>query len=295
MKVMVMVKATKSSEAGALPSAELLEAMGKFNEELVNNGIMLAGEGLKPSSEAVRVRFSGNNRSVIDGPFAETKELVAGYWIWKVKDMQEAIAWVKRCPNPMPEDSDIDIRPVYELDDFGEVVTDEFREHTAVVHAKAVGLTALRFEERNEGIIAGLKRHYTVETRTNIPDQWRLFLEIINDIPSHSGSGNYGVSMNMGADCSFDYIAGVEVDETKGLPENIHSITLAENRYAVFTHQGHVSTIADTLDLIWSKWVPDCGLKISESPCFEYYTDQFDPVTGFGGIEIWVPVKIGEP
>lgn len=123
MRVMVMVKATKDSEAGIMPSTELLEAMGKYNEELVNAGIMLAGEGLKPSSKGKRVAFDGQSRTVIDGPFAETRELVAGYWIWEVKDMAEAIEWVKRCPNPMPGPSEIEIRPVYEMADFAEAMT----------------------------------------------------------------------------------------------------------------------------------------------------------------------------
>ncbi len=120
MKVMVMVKATNSSEQGKLPSEELLMAMGQFNQELVRAGIMKAGEGLKPSSEAKRVRFHGKDRTVTDGPFAETKELLAGFWLWEVASMEEAIDWVKRCPNPMLEDSDIDIRPVYEMEDFAE-------------------------------------------------------------------------------------------------------------------------------------------------------------------------------
>lgn len=128
MRVMVSVKATKSSEEGIMPSTELLEAMGKYNEELVNAGIMLAGEGLHPSSKAVRVHFSGKDRVVTDGPFTETKELIAGFWLWKVKSMAEAIEWVKRCPNPMMEDSDIDIRPVFEAEDFGEEFTPELRE-----------------------------------------------------------------------------------------------------------------------------------------------------------------------
>lgn len=127
MKVMVMVKATKSSEAGIMPTTELLEAMGKYNEELVAAGIMQAGEGLKPSSQAVRVHFSGKDRIVTDGPFTETKELIAGFWMWQVKSMEEAIEWVKRCPNPMLEDSDIDIRPVFEMEDFGEEFTPELR------------------------------------------------------------------------------------------------------------------------------------------------------------------------
>ena len=125
MKVMVIVKATASSEAGTMPSTELLEAMGKYNEELVNAGIMLSGEGLQPSSKAVRMHFSGNKRTVANGPFPETHELVAGFWMWQVKSIEEAIAWVKRCPNPMLEDSDIDIRPVFEMEDFGDAVTPE--------------------------------------------------------------------------------------------------------------------------------------------------------------------------
>jgi hypothetical protein len=128
MKVMVMVKATKDSEAGIMPSEQLLTDMGNYNEELVKAGIMLAGEGLHPSSRGVRVRFSGTNRTAIDGPFAETKELIAGYWLWQVNSMEEAIEWVKRCPNPMPGDSEIEIRPLFEADDFGEAFTHELKE-----------------------------------------------------------------------------------------------------------------------------------------------------------------------
>lgn len=117
MRFMVMVKATTDSEAGVMPSEQLLGDMGKFNEELVKAGIMLAGEGLKPSRDGVRVKFSGSKRGVVDGPFAETKELVAGFWIWDVKDMDEAVAWVRRCPNPMPGPSEIEIRPLYEAAD----------------------------------------------------------------------------------------------------------------------------------------------------------------------------------
>ena len=121
MKVMVIVKATKDSESGALPSPELLEAMGKYNEELVKAGVMLAGEGLKPSSAGKRVRFSGKNRTVIDGPFAETKELIAGFWMWNVKSMDEAVEWAKKCPNPMPGDSDLELRPLFSIEDFAPI------------------------------------------------------------------------------------------------------------------------------------------------------------------------------
>lgn len=125
MRVMVFVKATQESEAGTLPASEMLEAMGRFNEELVNAGVMLAADGLKPSSQGNRVAFNGPDRTVIDGPFAETRELVAGYWLWEVKDMDEAVAWVRRCPNPMPGPSEIEIRPVYEIADFAEAITPE--------------------------------------------------------------------------------------------------------------------------------------------------------------------------
>ena len=128
MRFMVIVKATKSSEAGALPSEELLTEMGKYNEELTKAGVMLAGEGLHPSSKGARIRFAGEKRTVIDGPFAETKELVAGFWLWKCASLQEAIEWAKRCPNPMPgEEAEIEIRQVFEADDFGPEFTPELR------------------------------------------------------------------------------------------------------------------------------------------------------------------------
>ena len=137
MRFMVIVKATPNSEAGALPGKELLAAMGKFNEELVKAGVMLAGEGLQPSSKGARVRFSGGKRTVIDGPFAETKELVAGFWLWQCKSKDEAIEWVKRCPDPMPgEDSVIEIRQVYEAEDFGAEYTPELREQEERQRAK---------------------------------------------------------------------------------------------------------------------------------------------------------------
>jgi hypothetical protein len=128
MRVMVIVKATKDSEAGLLPSTELLAAMGRYNEELVNAGIMLAGEGLHPSAKGKRVAFDGPSRTVIDGPFPQTNELVAGFWLWQVDSMEDAIAWVKRCPNPMPGPSEIEIRPLFEAEDFGDALTPELAE-----------------------------------------------------------------------------------------------------------------------------------------------------------------------
>ena len=135
MRCMVIVKATAESEAGVMPSQELLAAMCKFNEELVKAGVMLAGEGLTPSARGARVTFSGKQRHVVDGPFAETKELVAGFWLWQVKSMDEAIAWVRRCPNPMEGESVIEIRPVFEAEDFGEAFTPELREQEARLRA----------------------------------------------------------------------------------------------------------------------------------------------------------------
>jgi hypothetical protein len=137
MKFMVMVRATKASEAGELPDEKLLAEMGKFNEELVKAGVMLAGEGLQPSSKGARVRFSGSKRTVIDGPFTETKELIAGYWLWQVKSKEEAIAWVKRCPNPFSNiESEIEIRQVFEAEDFGEAFTPELREQEERLRAQ---------------------------------------------------------------------------------------------------------------------------------------------------------------
>jgi hypothetical protein len=133
---MVMVKATADSEAGVMPSQELLAAMGQFNEELVKAGVMQAGEGLHPSSRGARVRFSGTSRTVVDGPFAETKELVAGFWLWKCASLQEAIEWVKRCPNPMPTESEIEIRQIFEAEDFGEAFTPELREQEEKLRAR---------------------------------------------------------------------------------------------------------------------------------------------------------------
>jgi len=127
MRFMVIVKASKDSEAGALPDEKLLTEMGKYNEELAKAGILLAGEGLHPSSKGARVRFSGDKRTVVDGPFSETKELIAGYWLWQVKSKEEAIEWVKRCPNPMKVDSEIEIRQVFEAEDFGAEFTPELR------------------------------------------------------------------------------------------------------------------------------------------------------------------------
>jgi hypothetical protein len=137
MRVMVIVKASKDSEAGIMPSEQLLTEMGNYNEQLVKAGIMLAGEGLHPSSKGKRIRFSGEKRTVIDGPFAETKELIAGYWLWQVRSMEEALEWAKRCPNPMPgTESELEIRPVFEAEDFGAELTPELREQEERLRAQ---------------------------------------------------------------------------------------------------------------------------------------------------------------
>jgi len=136
MRVMVIVKASPESERGEMPSHEMLAAMGQFNEELAKADVMLAGEGLKASSHGKRVRFEGKNRTVIDGPFAETKELIAGYWMWQVKSMDEAVAWLKRCPNPHLSDCEVEIRPVFEAEDFGEAMTPELRDQEDRIRAR---------------------------------------------------------------------------------------------------------------------------------------------------------------
>ena len=145
MRVMVIVKATDNSEAGVMPSEKLLTDMGQYNEELVKAGIMVAGEGLHPSSKGKRIKFSGGRTTVVDGPFAETKELIAGYWIWQVKSMEEAVEWARRCPDPMPgEDSALEIRPIYEADDFGKEFTPELRAQEERLRARVAADTKAR-------------------------------------------------------------------------------------------------------------------------------------------------------
>lgn len=290
MKVAVFVKASKSSEAGEMPSTELLTAMGNYNEELAKAGVILSGEGLHPSSQGARVRFSGANRTVIDGPFTETNELVAGFWMWKVNSLQEAIDWVKRCPNPMLEDSEIEIRPVFEPEDFGEAFTPELREQEAAVRATALGLNAPVFQTGRELTIVGMNHTYTMETRSGIPQQWERFVPRMRSLPTADASC-YGVCWNTQEDCGFDYLTGVEMTDGGNVPADFITIKLPARRYAVFPHTGHVSAIPKTIDTIWSKWVPECGLKIAHAPCFERYTADFNPQTGMGGTEIWVPLE----
>lgn len=290
MKVLVIVKATAASETGQMPKEQMFEEMGKFNEQLVQAGILVDAAGLKPSSCGARVRFSGANRTVVDGPFAETKELIAGYWIWKVENLQEAIDWVKKCPNPMTEDSDIEIRPFFEGEEFAEMLTPDQRDHDASMRARTLGLNPPTFQIARELIIAGLNQNYTVESRRGIPQQWEKFVPRASGIPGLKGMNFFGVCWNTKPDCSFDYLTGVEVTSDANLPADLTAVRLAGSRYAVFTHTGHVSTLPMTLDTIWTKWAPDAALQVAKTPCFERYTSDFNPTTGMGGMEIWVPL-----
>lgn len=303
MKVMVMVKATADSEAGVMPSEQLLTEMGNFNEQLVNAGIMLAGEGLHPSSKGARVRFSGKDRTVIDGPFAETKELVAGFWMWQVKSLDEAIEWVKRCPNPMLTESEIEIRQVFSAEDFGDVLTPELREQedrlraqteqlsTSAQAATTAGRRPPRIEMGSAKTIAGLKLRYNDQTRAKIPAQWERFAPHLGKVPGQIGATSYGVCFNNGDHCEFDYLTGVEVGDSAKLPGDFNHVKIPAQRYAVFTHDGHVSSIANTIDAIWSKWLPASGFQPTGTPCFERYDERFDPSTGLGGMEIWVSIR----
>lgn len=292
MKVMVIVKATKSSEAGEMPSEKLLTEMGAYNEQLVKAGMMLDGAGLHPSSKGARVRFSGESRSVVDGPFAETKELIAGYWIWQVKSLDEAIEWVKRCPNPMPEESEIEIRPLFSAEDFGPEFTPELRaQEERQMQAIMQQTFKPRFEQGPELLIAGHNATYTYETRSQIPAQWCSFAKHIGHIPGQVGRTTYGVCWNCQSGVGFDYLCGVEVQDTPRLPEGFTHVHLPAQRYAVFTHEGHVSALPATIDSIWQKWPPNSGYKAAKAPCFERYTEAFNPETGLGGMEIWVPLE----
>lgn len=296
MKVMVFVKATPDSEAGIMPTEQLLTDMMKFNEELVNAGILLAGDGLKPTSQAKRVRFSGKDRTVIDGPFTETKEIVAGYWVWQVKSMDDAVAWVKRCPNPMFTESDIDIRPIYGIEDFGDLATPEVLEQEKRLFAEGEKLAKLapRFETGKAMTVAGMQGHYTDKTRDQIPQQWEKFSPQIGKVPGQVGQDSYGVALNgtsVGEHCAFDYLCGVEVGDGAKLPAEFKTVKVPAGKYAVFTHEESVATIDRKLELIATKWLPNSGRTAAKSPWFERYTPAFNPQTLSGGIELWIPLE----
>ena len=293
MKVMVMVKATPSSERGELPSEQLLTEMGQYNAELVKAGIMQAGEGLKPSSAGARVLFSGTNRTVTDGPFAEMKELVAGFWLWQVKSLEDAIEWVKRCPNPMLEDSEIEIRPLYEMEDFaeqdpdGKIAADE---EVLKAEMEKYALEPPRIEKIEQKTIAGLNETYTFETRMNIPEQWCSFMSRVEELSDGKKEATFGVCWNYVPGTGFDYLSGAEVANANSLPDGMSSVTLSAGRYLVFTHTKHVSEIPNTIEAIWQKYLPNSSYAAGNSPSFERYTDEFDVETGFGGTEIRIPL-----
>lgn len=291
MKVMVIVKASSDSETGKMPSEQLLSEMGKFNEELAKAGILLAAEGLHPSSKGVRVGFRGEERIVTDGPFPETKELIAGFWLWKVKSMAEAVAWIKRCPNPHDEPGEIEIRPVFSFDDFAPLFTPELREQEASVRALALGLGAIRFETSKQLLIAGMNGTYEPESRANIPALWQRFAPHIGKVPGQIGTTSYGVCWNVKSNGAFDYLAGIEVIPSTTLPPEFTSVSCRAGRYVVLTHEGHLSLLPQTIDRIWTQWVPDSSLKTADAPCFERYTEKYDPKSGLGVVEIWVPLE----
>lgn len=290
MRVMVIVKADKYSEAGELPSEQLIREMGEYNEKLMKAGIMLAGEGLHPSSKGVRVRFRGKERIVTDGPFPETKELIAGFWLWRVKSMEEAIEWIKQCPNPMREESEIEIRPIFEADDFGAEFTPELREKEANLRAQELGLGEIRFENKGDFLVAGLSEQFTPQTAQNIAKLWGRFQSASGMVSRRVEEGvAYGVAYNTKDGCQFNYLAGIEVPDETGLPVDWSSLRIGASRYAVFTHRGPVWELPQTLSTIWQKWAPDCVVKIAKAPCFERYTKEFNGQTG--GMEIWVPIE----
>jgi AraC family transcriptional regulator len=290
MKVMVIIKASKDSEAGKMPSEKLLTDMGNYNEQLVKAGIMLAGDGLHPSSKGVRVAFNGADRTVIDGPFAETKELIAGFWIWKVNSMAEAIEWIKKCPNPHEEPCEVELRQVFSADDFGAEFTPELREQEYRLRGESLGLTGIRFEDAAAKTIAGLSKTYTTQTLSQIPAHWGEFAPSIGRVPGQVGTAAYGVCHNPKEDCQFDYLTGVEISGTPKLPAGFTTVQVPAGRYAIATHQGHISGIHLTLDTIWKKWIPDAELKPAKSPWYEKYTDAWDPKTSSGPVEIWIPL-----
>lgn len=294
MKVMVIVKASAQSEAGEMPSEELLTAMGNYNEELVKAGVMMSGEGLHPTSRGKRVRFSGPGRTVIDGPFTETKEQIAGFWIWKVSSMEEAVEWLKRCPNPMNEDSEVEIRQIFSAEDFGAEFTPELREQEASLRAQTLGLGEVRYENSPARRVVGLNVTYTPATRHQIGDHWHRFIPRLAEFPGPQAQVCYGVCWNSREGCTFDYLTGIE-SAAKETPAEMQEVTLPAGRYAVFTHAGHVSELPIMLDTLWGQWAPDCGLDIAASPSFELYTQEFNPDTGRGGMEFWVPLKPSHP
>lgn len=258
MKVVVFVKASPSSEAGVMPSQQLLADMGQYNEQLVQAGILKDGAGLHPSSKSVRVRFSGTNRTVINGPFAETKELVAGYWLWEVKSMDEAIEWLKKCPNPMPEESEIEIRPMFEPDDFGEEFTPELREKEAALSMKkAVVQPYLFFGGRCEEAL----EFYKTALHANVVMMMRF-----NESPDPTPPGMLAPGFeNKIMHCSFQ-VGGTTVMASDGRDESCHFVGFklalsvpteadADRVYNALAAEGKVE-----MPLMKTFWSPSFGM-----------------------------------
>ncbi len=290
MKVMVIVKASKSSEAGELPSTEMLAAMGEFNQKLVEAGVMVDGAGLRPSREGARVRFSGTERLVTDGPFAETKELIAGYWIWNVQSIEEAIEWVKQCPNPMPEESDIEIRRFYEVEDFGPAFTAELREKEAVQRAVLLGLQAPNFCDVEEMIVVGMNQSYDMVSRSAIPQQWDRFNDRTKPLGISPSADYFGVSWKCDSQGNFEYLVGTKASEIREVPADFTSLTIPAGRYVVFEYVEHISKFPSFPQKVFKQWAPESGITIGPGPWLERYTPKFDPAVGVGGIELWIPI-----
>lgn len=294
MRFMIIVRANADTEAGVMPGEKLLADMGKFHEELARSGVLVDASGLKPSSKGWRIKHAGGKATLIDGPFAETKELIAGYTIINVKTREEAVELSKRFPNPSGEGKagEIEVRPFFELEDFGESpAIDRFRELDAGQRAVALGLQLPRFEDGKALRIAGFNQAYTMENRTQIPLQWQRFVPHIGKIAGQVQGFAYGVCWNDKMGFDFDYLTGVEVPVAGALPDGFTTLDLKPQRYAVFEHKGHISNLVNTIETIWMKWVPESGLKAARAPCFERYTPEFDPHKGIGGIELWIPVE----
>lgn len=288
MKVIVFVKATKSSEAGQMPSEELITAMMQYNQQLIDAGVMLGGDGLHPSAKGVRISFSGTRRTVNTGPFPHTNEIVAGYWLWQVKSMEDAIEWVKRCPNPMLEDSEIEIRPLFTAEDFGDAMTPELREQEDRMRNRVPEPD--RWEKKPTRLFAGISRRYAMSERENISSHWQEFVAYLGQIPKQVGDDCFGICWNANTEI-FDYLTAVEISGEDTLPRGFTTLEVAAQHYAVFIHHGHSSAIAQTISAIWETWLPASGLKAANAPCYERYTSDYNPETGMGGTEIWIPIQ----
>ncbi|HAN98683.1 MAG TPA: hypothetical protein DCQ98_15150 [Planctomycetaceae bacterium] len=290
MKVMVIVHATASSEAGEMPSAEMFEAMGRYNEQLIEAGIMVEGAGLKPSSAGARVRFAGTERLVTQGPFAETRELIAGYWLWQVDSLEQAIEWVKRCPNPMPEELEIEIRPLFAAEDFVSLMTPEQIEHEATLLAKTLQLAPPRFERIDELRLVGLSQRHPIDDPLGIPGQWESFLPLVGRLGIGDPQVYYGACVACDGSTAFEYVAAVESDRESPLPAELTRVEVPARRYAIFDHHDHVSKLQETFERIWKRWLPESGFRAADAPVLERYGREFDPRTGMGGMEVLIPL-----